>query len=108
MKCKITLVTFLIISVLSVCNFAQIGVLEAKSTTTITEKPKRLKQIILTMGSWRKPDVEQVNVILQKFTEKYPHIVIKFDPTAPADYNDVIEAQLESGTAPDLFYLRSF
>lgn len=108
MKCKITLVTFLTITVLSVCNFAQIRDLEAKSTTPIAEGPKGLKQIILTMGSWRKPDVEQVNVILQKFTEKHPHIVIKFDPTAPADYNDVIEAQLESGTAPDLFYLRSF
>ncbi|WP_027721330.1 ABC transporter substrate-binding protein [Maridesulfovibrio zosterae] len=72
------------------------------------EKPKDLKQIILTLGSWRKDDVEQINYILSKFTDKYPHIVIKFDPTSPSDYNEVIEAQLESGTAPDLFYLRSF
>ena len=108
MKCKITWTTFLIISVLSMCNFLGVEALEAKGATTIAEKPKQLKQIILTMGSWRKPDVEQINVILKKFTKKYPHIVIKFDPTSPADYNDVIEAQLESGTAPDLFYLRSF
>ena len=60
------------------------------------------------MGSWRKDDVEQINYILQKFTEKFPHIVVKFDPTAPSEYNDVIEAQLVSDTAPDLFYLRSF
>ena len=72
------------------------------------EKPKPLKQIILTLGSWRKDDVEQINFILNKFNEKYPHIVIKFDPTSPSEYNDVIEAQLESDTAPDLFYLRSF
>lgn len=77
--------------------------IEAKS-----QKPERLKQIILTMGSWRKDDVEQINFILQRFTEKYPHIVIKFDPTAPSEYNDVIETQLTSDTAPDLFYLRSF
>lgn len=82
--------------------------LNADEVTQVVEKQKRLQQIILTMGSWRKDDVEQVNVILQKFTEKYPHIVIKFDPTPPSDYNDVLEAQLESGTAPDLFYLRSF
>ena len=108
MKRKVTMTTFLIISVLSMCNFLGVEALEAKDATTIAEKPKQLKQIILTMGSWRKPDVEQINVILQNFTEKYPHIVIKFDPTSPSDYNDVIEAQLESGTAPDLFYLRSF
>lgn len=70
--------------------------------------PKQLKQIILTMGSWRKDDVEQINFILQKFNDKYPHIVIKFDPTPPAEYNTVIETQLETDTAPDLFYLRSF
>ena len=82
-----------------------------KNITSIedkADKPKQLKQIILTMGSWRKDDVEQINFILNKFNEKYPHIVIKFDPTAPSEYNDVIEAQLESNTAPDLFYLRSF
>ena len=108
MKYTIVLTTALIISVLSVCNSHAVQALGANEVTTISVKPKRLKQIILTMGSWRKPDVEQVNYILQKFTEKYPHIVIKFDPTSPSDYNDVIEAQLESDTAPDLFYLRSF
>ncbi|BHH83171.1 ABC transporter substrate-binding protein [Desulforhopalus sp. 52FAK] len=76
--------------------------------SAVVGKQDQLKQIILTMGSWRKDDVEQISFILEKFTEKHPHIVIKFDPTSPADYNDVIEAQLESGTAPDLFYLRSF
>lgn len=69
---------------------------------------EQLKQIILTLGSWRKDDVEQVNYILSKFNEQYPHIVVKFDPTLQSEYNDVIETQLETGTAPDLFYLRSF
>ena len=78
------------------------------STTNNAETPEPLKQVILTLGSWRKDDVEQINFILKKFNEKYPHIVIKFDPTAPSEYNDVIEAQLENDTAPDLFYLRSF
>lgn len=99
---------FLFITALAVYSFPINEKCGTARASTISEKPKQLKQIILTMGSWRKPDVEQVNVILQKFTEKYPHIVIKFDPTSPSDYNDVIEAQLESGTAPDLFYLRSF
>tara|TARA_R110001583_G_scaffold22377_7_gene84026 strand:- start:28589 stop:29944 length:1356 start_codon:yes stop_codon:yes gene_type:complete len=74
----------------------------------IIESEKSQQQVILTLGSWRKEDVEQVNFILDKFTEKHPHILIKFDPTSPSEYNDVIKAQLESDTAPDLFYLRSF
>jgi raffinose/stachyose/melibiose transport system substrate-binding protein len=108
MKCLPALTIFLIISTLFFYNSPTVKAQQPQDTKKIEVKPKRLKQIILTMGSWRKPDVEQVNVILQKFTEAYPHIVIKFDPTSPSDYNDVIEAQLESGTAPDLFYLRSF
>lgn len=107
------LLTFLVaISFVFTCsslNGAELSVSELeKVRMKVTDKPKRLKQIILTLGSWRKDDVEQISFILQKFTEKHPHIVIKFDPTPPSDYNDVIETQLESGTAPDLFYLRSF
>ena len=70
--------------------------------------PEPLKQVILTLGSWRKEDVEQINFILSKFNEKHPNIFIKFDPTDPSEYNAVIEAQLKSDTAPDLLYLRSF
>ena len=72
-----------------------------------TKIPEPHRQIILTLGSWRKDDVEQIGYILKKFNEKHPDIIIKFDPTEPAQYNDVIKAQLEGGTAPDLFYLRS-
>lgn len=82
--------------------------LQKLSTDTTQAQPTHRQQVILTLGSWRKSDVEQINFILKKFNEKYPHIVIKFDPTAPSEYNDVIEAQLESDSAPDLLYLRSF
>ena len=78
------------------------------NVTNDAESNEILNQIILTLGSWRKEDVEQINFILEQFNEQHPHIVIKFDPTAPSEYNDVIDAQLESGSAPDLLYLRSF
>lgn len=77
-------------------------------SASIEKTFQKQKQVILTLGSWRKDDVEQIDLLLKKFSERYPHIVIKFDPTSPAEYNDVIAAQLEGGTAPDLFYLRSF
>jgi ABC-type glycerol-3-phosphate transport system substrate-binding protein len=72
------------------------------------EPPPAQEQVTLTMGSWRVDDVAQMNTILDAFSAQYPNITINFDPTNPPDYNAVLRTQLEGGTAPDLFYLRSF
>jgi len=72
---------------------------------TPTEPPK---EVVLTMGSWRPDDIEQMNHILGSFHEAYPNITVRHDPTSAAEYNAALEAQLEAGTAPDLFYLRSY
>jgi raffinose/stachyose/melibiose transport system substrate-binding protein len=60
------------------------------------------------MGSWRVDDVAQMEAILAKFSAAYPNIKIKFDPTNPPEYNATLRTQLEGGTGPDLYYLRSF
>ena len=70
--------------------------------------PATGEAVELTMGSWRVDDVAQMEAILAKFNEAYPDITIKFDPTNPPDYNATLRTQLEGGTGPDLFYLRSF
>jgi raffinose/stachyose/melibiose transport system substrate-binding protein len=72
------------------------------------EPPPAQEQVTLTMGSWRVDDVAQINTILDAFSAQYPNITINFDPTNPPDYNAVLRTQLSGGTAPDLFYLRSF
>jgi raffinose/stachyose/melibiose transport system substrate-binding protein len=64
--------------------------------------------VTLTMGSWRVDDVDQMQVLLDAFQEEYPNIRIVFDPTNPPDYNATLRTQLSGGTAPDLFYLRSY
>ncbi len=64
--------------------------------------------VVLTLGSWRPEDVLEMNVILSVFHNAYPDIVIEHDPTSAPDYNEALESQLQYGTAPDLFYLRSF
>lgn len=74
-------------------------------TVKPTEPPK---EVVLTMGSWRTDDVEQMNRVLGKFHAKNPNITVKFVATNPPEYNAVLSAQLEGGTAPDLFYLRSY
>ncbi len=74
----------------------------APSVTTAQE------QVTLVMGSWRVDDVAQMETILDAFTAAYPNIKITFDPTNPPDYNATLQSQFETGTAPDLMYLRSF
>lgn len=62
----------------------------------------------LVMGSWRVDDVAQMEKILAAFTAEHPNITVKFEPTNPPDYNAALRAQLEGGTGPDVFYLRSY
>lgn len=65
------------------------------------------KNVVLTLGAWR-ISTERMNQILTTFTESYPHITVRFDPSTSGEYDAVLEAQLDDGTAPDLFFLRSF
>jgi raffinose/stachyose/melibiose transport system substrate-binding protein len=67
-----------------------------------------VREVVLTLGSWRPEDVEQMSRILAKFHAQYPSITIKFDPTSAPDYDAALDAQLKAGTGPDLMYLRSF
>jgi raffinose/stachyose/melibiose transport system substrate-binding protein len=66
------------------------------------------EEVNLTMGSWRVDDTAGWAKIITKFNETYPNIKIKFDPTTPTEYNATLRTQLESGTGPDLFFVRSF
>lgn len=66
------------------------------------------KDVTLTLGSWRTDDVAAWEAITTAFHAKYPNITVKFDPTNPPDYNATLRSQLETGTGPDLFFVRSF
>lgn len=72
------------------------------------EEKATTEKVKLTMGSWRVDDVAQVKKLLAAFSAKHPGIEIEFKPTNPPEYNAVLRTQLEGGTAPDLFYVRSF
>ena len=66
------------------------------------------EEILLTMGSWRTEDIPQMRRIFDKFTSEHPNIRVLYDPVPAAEYDDVLSAQLEGRTAPDIFYLRSY
>jgi raffinose/stachyose/melibiose transport system substrate-binding protein len=65
-------------------------------------------EVVLTMGSWRTDDVEQMNRLLDAYKKLAPKVTIKFQPTNPPDYNATLRLQLDSGTGPDLMYARSY
>jgi len=77
----------------------------ATAVPTPTEAPQ---DGVLTMGSWRSDDIDQMLRILARFNELYPHISIKYDIAYQPDYDTPLLAQLQGRTGPDLFYLRSF
>lgn len=110
MKHTINKVTFggflllLVSIVIAGCNPTPTAQPTIAKTKTPTEEPK---EVALTMGAWR-TSTEGMNRVLNKFHQENPHIIIRWDPTLSGEYDAVLQEQLEAGTAPDLFFLRSF
>jgi raffinose/stachyose/melibiose transport system substrate-binding protein len=106
-----TLLFALVILSLVACGSAQPATVDSTSepaaTTEATEAPAG-EPVSLTLGSWRTDDAEAWAAILDVFHASHPDITVKFDPTNPPDYNATLRTQLETGTAPDLFFVRSF
>ena len=63
----------------------------------------------LTIESWRNDDLAiWQDVLIPAFNKHYPKIEVIFAPTAPAEYNGVLNTKLEGGTAGDLITCRPF
>jgi len=65
------------------------------------------QQVIIE--SWRTDDLKLwKDVIIPAFNKHYPDIEVVFSPTAPAEYNAVLDSKLQAGTAGDLITCRPF
>jgi len=63
----------------------------------------------LTIESWRNDDLGiWQDLIIPAFNERYPDIEVVFSPTAPTEYNAVLNSRLEAGSAGDLITCRPF
>lgn len=98
----------LIVVLLVACTSPQTPTLTPTQPPVLTATATPTKIITITMGSWRTDDVEQMNRILARFHELHPNIVVSYQATQAQDYDRVLRTQLENGTAPDIFYLRSY
>jgi raffinose/stachyose/melibiose transport system substrate-binding protein len=71
--------------------------------------PPAAEKVTLTIESWRNDDLSiWSDKIIPAFEAKYPNIHVVFAPTAPAEYNGVLNTKLEGGTAGDLITCRPF
>ncbi|MCU9850070.1 ABC transporter substrate-binding protein [Defluviimonas sp. WL0024] len=63
----------------------------------------------LTIESWRNDDLTiWQDKIIPAFEAAHPGIKVKFTPSAPAEYNAVLNSKLDAGSAGDLITCRPF
>ncbi|PZA07329.1 MULTISPECIES: ABC transporter substrate-binding protein [unclassified Meiothermus] len=66
-------------------------------------------KVKLTIESWRNDDLKiWQETILPAFMKKHPNIEVVFAPSAPTEYNAVLDTKLKAGTAGDLITCRPF
>jgi len=103
---SLVLALALIVSLMAACapQPAQVGTAPNEEGTN----EAGTREVVLTMGSWRTDDVDQMNALLAEYKTVAPNVTINFRPTNPPDYNATLRLQLDGGTGPDLMYARSY
>jgi raffinose/stachyose/melibiose transport system substrate-binding protein len=77
--------------------------------TTVLAGAVSAQEVTLTIESWRNDDLLLwQNVIIPAFEAENPNINIEFTPSAPAEYNAVLNSKLDAGSAGDLITCRPF
>ncbi len=67
------------------------------------------QDVTLTIESWRNDDLTLwQDVIIPAFEAQNPGIKVNFTPSAPAEYNAVLNSKLDAGSAGDLITCRPF
>jgi raffinose/stachyose/melibiose transport system substrate-binding protein len=67
------------------------------------------EDVTLTIESWRNDDLSiWQEKIIPAFEAENPGIKVKFTPSAPAEYNAVLNSKLDAGSAGDLITCRPF
>lgn len=67
------------------------------------------QDVTLTIESWRNDDLTiWQDTIIPAFEAAHPGIKVQFAPTAPAEYNAILNSKLDAGSAGDLITCRPF
>jgi raffinose/stachyose/melibiose transport system substrate-binding protein len=77
--------------------------------TTLMATSALAEDVTLTIESWRNDDLTLwQDQIIPAFEAAHPGIKIQFTPSAPAEYNAVLNSKLDAGSAGDLITCRPF
>ncbi len=78
-------------------------------TTALVATGAQAEDVTLTIESWRNDDLTLwQDKIIPAFEAGHPGIKLKFTPSAPAEYNAVLNSKLDAGSAGDLVTCRPF
>ncbi len=81
----------------------------ALMASTILMSGAAFAETTLTIESWRNDDLTLwQDKIIPAFEATHPGIKVKFTPSAPAEYNAVLNSKLSAGSAGDLITCRPF
>ncbi|WP_171180625.1 ABC transporter substrate-binding protein [Ruegeria sp. HKCCA4633] len=84
-------------------------VLSLALMTTALVTSAYAQEATLTIESWRNDDLALwQEKIIPAFEAEHPGIKVIFSPSAPAEYNAVLNSKLEAGSAGDLITCRPF
>ncbi|PUB15619.1 ABC transporter substrate-binding protein [Yoonia sediminilitoris] len=81
----------------------------AMLATTFIAGTANAQDVTLTIESWRNDDLAiWQNEIIPAFEAAHPGIKLNFTPSAPAEYNAVLNSKLDAGSAGDIITCRPF
>jgi raffinose/stachyose/melibiose transport system substrate-binding protein len=90
-------------------NLIRNSLLATTIVSAITVSGSAIAQTTLTIESWRNDDLQiWQDKIIPAFEAQHPDIKVKFTPSAPAEYNAVLNSKLQAGSAGDLITCRPF
>ena len=78
-------------------------------TTILSGGAALAQDVTLSIESWRNDDLTiWQQTIIPAFEAAHPGIKVQFNPSAPAEYNAVLNSKLDAGSAGDLITCRPF
>ena len=81
----------------------------AMSGTALVATSAMAQDVTLNIESWRNDDLALwQEKIIPAFETEHPGIKVNFSPSAPAEYNAVLNSKLQAGSAGDLITCRPF
>ncbi len=79
------------------------------ATTLLSGTAAMAQDVTLTIESWRNDDLAiWQDTIIPAFEASHPGIKVNFTPSAPAEYNAVLNSKLDAGSAGDIITCRPF